>query len=772
MNEDDRRLARFQNFVGGRSLPRERIGRYRLLELLGEGGAGVVFRARDEELGRDVALKMLKTAQSFSETQVERFLREARTAARLRHPGIATVHETGRDQDVLYYTMELVPGRPFDPRRGTLPERVALLSKVARAIHYAHENGILHRDLKPGNILVDDQGQPRVLDFGLSRDAAAPGSLTQTGAVFGTPAYMAPEQAEGRDVAATADVYALGTLLYESLTGHVPFDGDSLRQILNRLLTEEPPPPQGPPDLAAIALKSLEKNPARRYASAGEFADDLDRYLSGKPTIARPPSLAGKFCRHVARRWKAVLLLAIISSLCLLLYKVSRGDLGETVEASVESPSGPSRLRSGDGLKAAERTTVTYEDGSRLLLSPGSSVRQGRGHIGMPFSRVSRHVTLLTGVYAITVTAQTPKEPMAVSTYHAAVYLQQGYYAVEVTPSWTRVEAQSGLARVAALHGGPVAIAGAGQIAVLESGKDILVRKPEDGLIRGDQPGACDDLTLGLTAMMVLPPSAPADELLLQLGKGIGEDGIAVSRTRNGALRYEAVGVRDVEIPGVFVPDQVQRISVVHHPGGGVFVARNGVALGSAFVSLPSRPASRSRMTAAPALKEFRVYRRALSDAECARIDQDLAGRYGGAASEAGWSATYFNGTSLSSPVLTRRDAEINFDWGPESPDLSIDADRFSARWTGRLIAPHTEPTTFHVTADDGVRLWVGGKLVIDSWVDQVPTEFSATVPLVAGTRVELRLEYYEQASSAQVRLFWSGPSTPKSCIPAGCMER
>lgn len=769
MNEDDRLLARLQRFVGGGKPQRERIGRYRLLELLGEGGTGVVFRARDEELGRDVALKMLKTAQSFSEARVERFLREARTAARLRHPGIATVHETGRDDDVLFYTMELVAGRPLDPRSGTLEDRVAILSKSSRAIHYAHEQGILHRDLKPGNILVDERGQPRVLDFGLSRDAAGPEGLTETGAVFGTPAYMAPEQAEGRSalVAATADVYALGTLLYESLTGHVPFEGDSLGQILHRVLTQEPLPPHGPPDLAAVALKALEKNPARRYASASLFADDLDRYLAGEPTTARPRSFVGTWRRHAARRWKGALILALVCSLSLLLFITTRGDHGEMVEASVDSPSGSGRLKSGDGLKSDHGATLTYPDGSRLMLGPGSSIRQGRGHVGMAYSRVSRQVTLLTGTYTISVTAQSAKEPMAVSTLHADAYLQEGRYSIEVTPAWTRVDTESGSARVVALRGGPLAQAGAGQYAVVESGKDIVVRRPEDGLIRTDQSGAYDNLTLGLTAILVLPPGPPSDELLLELGKDVAEDRIALSRTRDGSLRYEAAGSRAVQIPGVFVPDQVQRIALVHQPAGGVFVFGNGTALGAGLAALPPRTVSRTRMHRAPALLDLRVYSRALSDAEYARMDHELAACHGGAAPDSGWNATYFNDITLSSACLTRRDAEINFDWGPESPDLAIHTDRFSARWTGRLIPIYTEPTTFHVTTDDGVRLWIDGKLVVDAWVDQVPTEFSATVPLDAGTPVDIRMEYYEQASSAQAKLFWSGPSTPKSCIPA-----
>jgi tRNA A-37 threonylcarbamoyl transferase component Bud32 len=297
--------------AAGRSV-RRRLGRYELLELLGEGATGLVFRARDEALGREVALKMLKTVQSMSPILVERFKREGRNVARLKHPGIVAIYDTGNEEDALYYTMELVPGRPFDPCAGELSPRVRILAQVARAVEYAHEQGLVHRDLKPANILVDPQGLPRLLDFGLSRDLDAAGDLSRTGTVLGTPHYMAPEQAAGRirEVDGRTDVYALGVILYEILAGRVPFDGPDMASLLHHVIDGKAAQPPGPEGLRAIALKAMRKAPAARYATAGAFAMDLERYLEGKPVGALTALPRRRWARWVAGLTAAAVLLA------------------------------------------------------------------------------------------------------------------------------------------------------------------------------------------------------------------------------------------------------------------------------------------------------------------------------------------------------------------------------------------------------------------------------------------------------------------------------
>jgi predicted Ser/Thr protein kinase len=283
------------------------LGDYELLEEIGRGGMGVVYRARQINLNRQLAVKMILRGPLASAGDRERFLAEAQAAARLDHAGIVPVYQVGEIGGRMYFSMKYIEGPTLADllRSGPLgPRRAArLLAKVSRAIDYAHRCGVLHRDLKPSNILIDAQGEPHVSDFGLAKQMTEPDGVTHSGAVVGTPAYMSPEQAGGGLLGPASDVYSLGAILYHMLTGEPPFQAASPVDTVMQVLEQDPPAPrqlnrQVDRDLEVIAVHCLQKPPDLRYATAAELADDLEAYLNHEPIAAR----RGRFVQ-VLSRW-------------------------------------------------------------------------------------------------------------------------------------------------------------------------------------------------------------------------------------------------------------------------------------------------------------------------------------------------------------------------------------------------------------------------------------------------------------------------------------
>jgi tRNA A-37 threonylcarbamoyl transferase component Bud32 len=291
----------------------QRFGDYELLEEIAHGGMGVVYKARQVSLNRVVAVKMIRADRLAREEDIRRFRTEAQAAAQLQHPNIVAIHEVGAIDGQHFYSMDFVAGRSLAQiarEKPLSPKQAArYVQKIAEAIHYAHQRGILHRDLKPSNVLIDENDEPRVADFGLAKLMAGDSEMTLSGTVMGSPSYMPPEQASGRsrEVTVCSDIYSLGAILYDVLCGRPPFRAETTMETLRQVLEMEPVlprvlNPRAPRDLETIVLKCLQKEPAKRYASAQDLADELARFQHGEPIQARPIGPTARLWRWCKRK--------------------------------------------------------------------------------------------------------------------------------------------------------------------------------------------------------------------------------------------------------------------------------------------------------------------------------------------------------------------------------------------------------------------------------------------------------------------------------------
>ncbi len=300
--------AEFSERATAQEIQRE-WNRYKIEKKLGEGGMGVVYKAYDTRLERYVALKVL---QNQSEMLMDRFLVEAKAISRLKHPNIVNLYDIHKENGIYFFTMDYIDGASLEEilRRQKIPrqEYLEIMVKICHAMDYAHKSGVIHRDIKPGNIMISNRGEPYIMDFGLAKIVEEKGKkLSQTGMPLGTPAYMPPEQASGKNGTALSDVYSLGALLYRLLTGKEPFYGDTVMKILKQVLEKDPLKPSYikpvPRDLEIICCKAMEKDPMRRYSDAQKMADDIQRFLHREPILARPASFGYLLYRKISKNW-------------------------------------------------------------------------------------------------------------------------------------------------------------------------------------------------------------------------------------------------------------------------------------------------------------------------------------------------------------------------------------------------------------------------------------------------------------------------------------
>jgi serine/threonine protein kinase len=343
-------------------LPRP-FGAYELLEEIGRGGMGVVYKARQVGLNRLVAVKMILGGTHVREDALGRFRVEGKAIARLQHPNVVQIDDVGDLNGCPYFALEFVDGSSLARKLAGEPQApryaAAVVQAIARGIQAAHERGIVHRDLKPGNVLLTAGGTPKVTDFGLAKQLDDDLCQTRTGAVMGTPPYMAPEQAAGRtkEIGPSADVYGLGAILYEMLTGRPPFRGTSVAETLEQVIKSEPVPPRRlqpkvPRDLETICLKCLQKEPKQRYPTAGALADDLRRFLAGEPIQAGPVGQGERLWRWCRRNPALAAALAVAAALLVGGTGVSSYfALAEAAQARRALKNGKDAVKAGDELR-------------------------------------------------------------------------------------------------------------------------------------------------------------------------------------------------------------------------------------------------------------------------------------------------------------------------------------------------------------------------------------------------------------------------------------
>jgi predicted Ser/Thr protein kinase len=807
-----------------------RLGKYELVRELGRGGMGVVYEAVDTQLGRKVALKLMLTNpnQDPKEASVdeERFVQEAQLSAKLKHPNIVTVYEAGILEGRRFLAMELIEGSSLvDWRKDvSLKQQVALLRDVSQAVHHAHEQGILHRDLKPRNVLVAADGHAYVTDFGLAKSLGsgkAHHSLTGSGAVVGTPAYMSPEQAQGNErVDWRTDIYSLGVILYEMLTGRTPFTGESPIEILMKVVKDPVPPPSSVAEGAAsfgidkaienICLKATAKKDRDRYVTAKAFAEDLDRWIKGEqvktvaPKVRRPKKSKAGFLIGGA----AGLVAAGAIAAWLLFFGglSSKPDVTqELAQARAAMERGEYRLAQGlfDAVLSRDAANAEAADGAqRAREAADQKDAQDRAsqtalanQLKAAQDQLQNAIRLarekLKGIDEATLTEEDRERLLAQRRELEAEIERHEARVRELGDKVKKPEDGPEVSR-------PEADPWKGALNLLSQ------FDAQRGVIWGTWAYQSERLLSDREsrARIEVPFKAPEEyDLRLQFQRRSGVDAVAllVPLPKGGVCAWEigASGNTAAQLatlpptpegrnPSSFAAPMIlenDRVYVAE-----VQVRRDGMAL-----LLDGKPLARWKgdwgtLSAAADWKLRSPEAVGLGSHESPTEFQrlDFLPRSGdgrrplpspptvlravpleGSSLRPGLIAEYFHGTNFEVAALRRVDPVPGGQWneGPAWENGPVDG--FSARWSGLIYVPRTGRYTFTVSADDGVRLIVDDVQVFSQWSGGAETERSAVVPLQIGHH-RVRVEYHERIYMAAMTLSWAEGSAPSMPMAKG----
>jgi serine/threonine protein kinase len=688
---------------------KQAFGRYRIIKTLGRGAMGAVYLAEDTQLQRQVALKTPHFVSEPTPELLERFYREARAAATLRHPNICPVHDVGQIEGTHYITMAYIEGHPlsaFIQPSKPQPERqiLFLVRKLAQALEEAHEHGIVHRDLKPANIMVDKRSEPIIMDFGLARQLERDGSIriTQSGMLLGTPAYMSPEQVEGEPdkIGPPTDQYSLGVILYELLTGQLPFRG-SIAAVMGQIVMKEAAPPSRlrrglDPRIDAACLKMMAKKPSERYGSMAAVAAELETILrnpaakaaqeeastkapaAGVPQVRAPKPLTEKDLASLEE----------LARKCL-----ARHDYDQVIQIVERIPD------------------EQRNEAARLLLE---EAREKADEIDFLLCEIDEAVRL-------------GDRPAALRKADELLQLKpSNFRAREVREKF----------------------APSGKGGALARGPSSQVTRPwNDG---GWIPWSV--LAFGLAVFAVM--TAYVGHYLSGKGQDRKPDVTSAADSDSVAKEENKIGpAPEVEkSPVVEAPAIAKRVASQKNSGAGrdklqAAMIQPGVLdakpVGASLRRGPSKPAETNapnKSPLAPVLMASTAGREAKA--------QTAAGVHG-------LRATYFRGEAFEEKILERIDPEIDFLWIDRAPDTAVPGAHFSARWEGWLKAPAPGDYLLFVVSDDGVRVSLDGKRVIDGWQPQIATAYTAHVKLTdqPGRMV---VEYFQAGSTALVTLRWS----------------